>query len=375
MHEVGSRRSQGRRVGRSLGLAVALTVAVASVAACGSSSSSTSSAAASAPSASSSTTASSSSSSSGGGLKTGLKVFVIPKNLGNNYFTVADSVKTGGALAALQTLGETGTETSGSAATSASQLPAIQAAIAKGANVLIVSATDPTALCPTLKSAMARGVTVVTYDSDAPTCRQLFTNQASTAAIGTSEVDLLAKQTGSKGDIAIVSAAASATNQNAWIGFMKQQLKKYPNMHLVSTVYGNDDPTTATQVTQGLLQKYPHLAGIISPTTVGIAAAAAVLDTPQYRGKIKLTGLGTPLSLKKFVDDGTIEGFELWDPSKLGYLAAYAAVNVASKKLSGASGQSFTAGKLGSYTVGPNSTIILGPPTVFDKSNIDQFNF
>ncbi len=370
MQEVGKRPLPARRIGRSFGLAVALTAAVVAVAACGSTSSS-SSTASSAPAASSST----SSASSGGSLKTGLKVFVIPKNLGNNYFTVADSVKTGGALAALQTLGETGTETSGSAATSASQLPAIQAAIAKGANVLIISATDPTALCPTLKSAMARGVTVVTYDSDAPTCRQLFTNQASTAAIGTSEVDLLAKQIGSKGDIAVVSAAASATNQNAWIGYMKQELKKFPNMHLVSIVYGNDDPTTATQVTQGLLQKYPHLAGIISPTTVGIAAAAAVLDTPQYRGKVKLTGLGTPLSLKKFVDDGTIDAFELWDPSKLGYLAAYAAVNVASKKVTGAQGQSFTAGKLGSYTVGPDNTIILGPPTVFDKANIAQFNF
>jgi len=376
MQEVGKPRSPGRRIGRSFGLAAALVAAVVSFAACGSSSNS-SSASSSAPAAASSTSSASSggSSSSSGGLKTGLKVYVIPKNLGNNYFTVADSVKTGGALAALQTLGETGTETSGSTATSASQLPAIQAAIAKGANVLIVSATDPTALCPTLKSAMARGVTVVTYDSDAPTCRQLFTNQASTAAIGTSEVDLLAKQLSDKGDIAIVSAAASATNQNAWIGYMKQELKKFPNMHLVSTVYGNDDPTTATQVTQGLLQKYPHLAGIISPTTVGIAAAAAVLDTPQYRGKVKLTGLGTPLSLKKFVDDGTIDAFELWDPSKLGYLAAYAAVNVASKKITGAQGQTFTAGKLGSYTIGPDNTIILGPPTVFDKSNIGQFNF
>src|SRR5205807_5097668 len=158
-----------------------------------------------------------SSGSSGGGLKTGLKVFVIPKNLGNNYFTVADSVKTGGALAALQALGATGTETSGSAATAASQLPAIQASLSKGANALIVSGTDPTALCPTLKSAMARGITVVTYDSDAPACRQLFVNQAATAAIGTSEVDVLAKELGSKGQIAIVSAAASATNQNAWI--------------------------------------------------------------------------------------------------------------------------------------------------------------
>ncbi|MFZ0088902.1 MAG: rhamnose ABC transporter substrate-binding protein [Solirubrobacteraceae bacterium] len=300
---------------------------------------------------------------------------MIPKNLGNNYFTVADSVKTGGALAALQELGEKGTETSGSAATSASQLPAIQAAISKGANALIVSATDPAALCPTLKQAMARGITVVTYDSDAPTCRDMFVNQASTAAIGTSEVDLLAKELHDKGQIGIVSAAASATNQNAWIGYMKQELKKYPKMQLVSTVYGNDDPTTAAQVTSGLLQHYPHLAGIISPTTVGILAAAGVLDTPQYRGKVQLTGLGTPLSMKKFVDDGTVKAFELWDPAKLGYLAGYTAAGLASKKITGSSGESYTAGKLGKFTIGADKTVILGPPTVFTKSNIGQFNF
>jgi rhamnose transport system substrate-binding protein len=308
-------------------------------------------------------------------LKTGLKVFVIPKNLGNPYFTTSDSVNSGGALAALQTLGETGSETSGTAATPASQIPAIQAAITKGANALIVSATDPSALCPTLKSAMAKGITVVTYDSDAPACRDLFINQASTAQIGTSEVDLLAKQINSTGDIAIVSAAASATNQNAWIGYMKQELTKYPNMHLVSTVYGNDDPTTATQVTQGLLQKYPNLKGIISPTTVGILAAAQVLDSPKYRGKIALTGLGTPDSLKKFVSDGTVQSFELWNPANLGYLAGYAAVNFASKKITSSAGGSFTAGKLGKFTVGADGTILLGPPFVFNKANISQFNF
>ncbi len=351
-----------RSVKRALWGPAVLLVASATLAACGSSGSST-------------TSGSSSPASASGGLKTGLKVFVIPKNLGNPYFTTSDSVNSGGALAALSALGETGSETSGTAATAASQIPAIQAAITKGANALIVSATDPSALCPTLKSAMAKGVTVVTYDSDAPSCRNLFINQASTAQIGTSEVDLLAKQINSTGDIAIVSAAASATNQNAWIGYMKQELAKYPNMHLVSTVYGNDDPTTATQVTQGLLQKYPNLKGIISPTTVGILAAAQVLDTAKYRGKIALTGLGTPDSLKKFVADGTIQSFELWNPANLGFLAGYAAVNFASKKITSSAGGSFTAGKLGKFTVGSDSTILLGPPFVFNKANISQFNF
>jgi rhamnose transport system substrate-binding protein len=308
-------------------------------------------------------------------LKTGLKVFVIPKNLGNPYFTTADSVKSGGALKALKDLKENGTETSGTAATPASQIPAIQAAITKGANALIVSATDAAALCPTLKQAMAKKIAVVTYDSDAPACRNVFINQADSKAIGTSEVDLLASQINKTGEIAIVSAAASATNQNAWIAFMKQQLKKYPKMKLDSVVYGNDDPTVSTQVTQGLLQQFPNLKGIISPTTVGIAAAAAVLDTAKYRGKIKLTGLGTPNSLRKYVNDGTIEGFELWNPADLGFLAAYAAVNVASGNITGKLGQTFTAGKLGKYKIGAKSTVLLGAPFVFNKTNIAKFHF
>jgi rhamnose transport system substrate-binding protein len=349
------------RARRTLRCAAVLLAASAVLAACSSSGSSSSS--------------SSSGSSSSGGLKTGLKVFVIPKNLGNNYFTTADSVKSGGALAALKTLGENGTETSGTAATPASQIPAIQAAIAKGANILIVSATDPTAICPTLKQAMAKGITVVTYDADAPTCRDMFINQASTAEIGTSEVDLLAKELHSTGEIGIVSAAATAPNQNAWIGFMKQQLKKYPKMKLVSIVYGNDDPPTATQVTQGLLEKYPNLKGIISPTTVGILAAAQVVDTPKWKGKVIVTGLGTPLEMKKYVGDGVTPGFILWNPANLGYLAAYAAVYLASHKVTNAQGQTFTAGKLGKYTVGADHTVLLGPPTVFNSSNINNFNF
>ncbi len=314
-------------------------------------------------------------------LKKGLVATVIPKNLGNNYFTVSDSKGSGGALAAFSTLGEKGNETSGTAATPQSQLPAITSAIAKGAKILLVSATDPSALCTTLNSAIKKGVTVVTYDSDAPACRSLFINQASTKAIGTSEVDLIAKDMGNSGEVAIVSAAQTATNQNAWISFMKQQLaNKYPNIKLDAIVYGNDDPATATQVTQGLLQQYPNLKGIISPTTVGILAAAQVLDTPQYRGKIALTGLGTPNSLKKYVQDGTLASFELWNPANLGYLAGYTAVELASKAITNATGQSFTVPKSsaskqfgGKFTVGADHTILLGPPFVFSKANIAKW--
>jgi rhamnose transport system substrate-binding protein len=74
-----------------------------------------------------------------------------------------------------------------------------------------------------------------------------------------------------------------------------------------------------------------------------------------------------------------VKGFELWNPSDLGYLAGYAAANLASGTTSLKDGASFKAGRLGNYKVvaGDNGAyaVVLGPPTVFDASNIDQFNF
>ncbi len=104
------------------------------------------------------------------------------------------------------------------------------------------------------------------------------------------------------------------------------------------------------------------LLGIISPTSVGIVSVAQVIDSSKYRGKIAVTGLGTPDSMKKFVHDGTVASFVLWNPANLGYLAAYAAVELASGKITNAAGQSLTAGKLGKFTVGSDSTILLGDP-------------
>jgi rhamnose transport system substrate-binding protein len=124
-----------------------------------------------------------------------------------------------------------------------------------------------------------------------------------------------------------------------------------------------------------LLQAYPDLKGIISPTSVGIAAAARYISTSPEKGKIALTGLGTPNQLRQFVKDGTIKEFELWNPADVGYLAAYAAAQLASGNMQGKEGETFPAGKLGNRTVGKDGVVLLGPPTVFNADNIDKFDF
>ena len=310
-------------------------------------------------------------------IKKGLVVYFIPKDTQNPYEVIADK----GGEAALTELGGKVVVSSGTSDTAAAQIPSIQAAIQAKADAIVIAGNDPSALCPSLAQAVSAGIKVVSFDSDVTCPNHLFINQANTEQIGTSEVDLLAKEINSTGQIAILSAAATATNQNAWIGYMKQELSKYPNMKLVSTVYGNDDPATSLSVLQGLLSAYPNLRGIISPTTVGISTAAQYLDTHKsLLSHLTLTGLGLPSQMKTYVLDGTVKAFELWNPSDLGYLAGYAAAQAASGTDITTAGATFTAGKLGSYTVlpaasGTGPSVVLGPPTVFDASNVAQFNF
>jgi rhamnose transport system substrate-binding protein len=307
-------------------------------------------------------------------IKQGLKIAFLPKQVNNPYFTVSDN---GGKKAVSEFSGEY-KEVGPSDASASSQVSYINTLAQQRQDAIVVSANDPNAIVPALKAAMGQGVKVVTFDSDtAPDGRQLFVNQATAEDIGRSEVQVLGKQLNFTGQIAVLSATANATNQNTWIKFMRDELStpQYSRMKLVKVAYGNDDDQTSFQQAQGLLQAYPDLKGIISPTTVGISAAARYLSGSSFKGKVALTGLGTPNQMRKFVQDGTVQSFALWDPGKLGYLAAYAAAALASGQISGKEGESFKAGELGTKTIGKDGEILLGSPQVFDKSNIDQFNF
>ncbi|GAA3208153.1 rhamnose ABC transporter substrate-binding protein [Actinocorallia longicatena] len=310
----------------------------------------------------------------GAPLKEGLKIAFLPKQINNPYFTIADK---GGAEAVTAFKGES-KEVGPSDASASSQVSYINTLTQQKQDVIVISANDSNAVVPALKTARAAGIKVVTYDSDAaPEGRDVFINQASPEDLGRTEVQVLAKQLDYKGKIAVLSATPNATNQNTWIDFMKDELKKpeYKDMELVKVAYGNDEDQKSFTETQGLLKSYPDLKGIISPTTVGISAAARYLSGSQYKGKVALTGLGTPNQMRKFVKDGTVKEFELWNPADLGYLAAYAGGALASGQITGKEGEKFTAGKLGEKTIGKDGVVLLGPPTVFNADNIDSFDF
>lgn len=307
-------------------------------------------------------------------IKPGLKLAFLPKQINNPYMTI---VAKAGEEAAAEFQGEA-KEVGPSDASASSQISYINTLTQQGHDAILISANDPNAVCGPLNQAREKGIKIVSYDSDAaPECRDLFINQARSEEIGRSQIQLLAEMIGHKGEIAILSATANATNQNTWIEFMKDELTKpeYKDMELVKVAYGDDDDQKSFTETQGLLQAYPDLKGIISPTTVGVAAAARYISGSKYKGEVVLTGLGTPNQMRQFVKDGTVEKFALWNPKDLGYLASYAAAALVSGQITGAEGETFQAGRLGERTVGANGEIILGPPFTFEASNIDDFDF
>ena len=203
-------------------------------------------------------------------------------------------------------------------------------------------------------------------------------NQADPERIGRSLISGIGEMIGGEGEIAILSATSQAANQNLWIEWMKEELTKdkYSNMTLVKIVYGDDLRDKSVSEAEGLLKSYPNLVGIISPTTVGIAATGKVLTDKGLGGKVALTGLGLPSEMSEYIKNGVSEWMYLWNPIDVGYLAGYTAKALIDGTITGVAGESFDAGRLGGRTiiqVGDGTEIMLGDPFRFDKNNIQQW--
>jgi rhamnose transport system substrate-binding protein len=269
-----------------------------------------------------------------------------------------------------------------------SQLQVIKDQVQRGAEVIVISANSPDALNEELDKAREKGVIVITVDSDLTgneSHRDLAVLPVDFALIGASQIELLGKQINYEGDIAILSATVDAPNQNAWIDGMKTALKdpKYAKMKLVATVYGDDEPQKSSTEMEALLSKYPNLRGVISPTSVGLAAAAQVLENsgvypggPKAKGAgVVLTGLSTPNQMKKAVEKGVVAAFQLWDPADMGRVATFLAAQIKAGKFIPKPGAEIEIPGFGKRIVGANSIVIANDLLTFDKSNIGNYDF
>ncbi|RCW69808.1 rhamnose ABC transporter substrate-binding protein [Saliterribacillus persicus] len=259
------------------------------------------------------------------------------------------------------------------------QIQIIEELIAQQVDAIAIVGNDYDGLQPVLTKAMNQDIKVLSLDSAVNgDSRMVHINQADPEAIGRTQIQAVAEIIDNEGQFAVLSATSQASNQNLWIEWMQTELEEgdYGDMELVEVAYGDDLRDKSVSETEALLQSYPDLKAIVSPTTVGIAAASKVITDKGLQGEVVVTGLGLPSEMAEYINNGVSPWMYLWNPLDVGYLAGYAADALVEGEISGEVGDTFEAGDLGSYEVTESedgTEVLLGEPFRFDEDNIDEW--
>lgn len=298
----------------------------------------------------------------------------LPKLDTDPYFKVAEQ----GAMEAAKEIGGKVVQVAPSKATADAQVEFINNLVSQQVGVIAISANDPHAVAPALKRAVRQGVKVISYDSDVqPDARSVFVNQAKGTSLAEMMLESAYNLMDGEGEFAILSSTPTASNQNAWIAFIKDKLKsvpKFSKMKLVQVAYGQESEQINQQQTLALAQAFPKLKAIIVPAGIGLPAAARALEEAGMIGKIKLTGLAPATLISKYIKDGAAQDI-WWNVSDLGYLTYQTAQALAQCKITGKEGDTFKAGRLGEYKIGAKGELILGPAKIVTPKNLSEFKF
>jgi len=300
-----------------------------------------------------------------------LMIALMPKAKGNAYFL---SVKAGAEKAAkelnVELLFDGPTDTN-----AAKQNEIVENWITLGVDVIAVAAENKEGISTALRKAQKSGIKVITYDADAlPDTRSFFVNQATPEGIGQGLMDEAARLMNHEGELAIITATLTAANQREWMKHIEARLKStYPNIKLVAVRPCDDLKDRAQSEATALMSANPNLKLIMAICTPGVPGAAEAVKQAGKTGQVKVIGLGLPNENKRYVHEGVTESVILWNTMDLGYLTIYAGSALAKDQLKpGAT--SFKAGAMGTFEI-KGDNILLGKPFIFNKGNIDQFDF
>lgn len=263
----------------------------------------------------------------------------------------------------------------------AGQIEIMTTAATQGQGAVMLSNNAGDQIAPAAAAAQAAGTRVVTWDSPIPSGEgeDVFVAQVDFGSIGVVMADMAHSILGGEGQMAVLSATPDAANQNAWIASMQQALEgeKYAGIELVDIVYGDDQAEVSYNRALSLVDQYPDLGVIMSPTTVGIQAASKAVQDEGLCDQIKVSGLGLPSEMVSYTMNGCAPEFALWDFRDLGYLTYYTAYGLATGQLTGEIGESFTAGRMGDYAIEEDpgrpgtKRILMGPFTVYNSENVE----
>jgi ribose transport system substrate-binding protein len=161
----------------------------------------------------------------------------------------------------------------------ASQIPIVNAAIAKRPDAIIIAATDAKALQAPLEQAASRGIKVVTFDTTVDDPRFAVTHVSSDiVAAGAKVADELVRLTDGKGKVMYIDHAPG-------VGFAQQLRSGFEGvidgedgMELLPVQYFDLEPQKANTITRTTITRNPDLAGAFVGVGFGSQGAIPALE-------------------------------------------------------------------------------------------------
>jgi rhamnose transport system substrate-binding protein len=252
----------------------------------------------------------------------------------------------------------------------------VQNLIDQGVNAVAVSVLDASSIAPVVEAAKAKHVALFTSDSDAPKSgRALYVAQATDEGLGDAIIDEMVKRVGEDAKIGIVSGEATASNLNAWIGFMQARAKaKYPKVKLLEPQFAGGTAQRAAQIATDLMTANPDLKGLIGVASTTCPGVGQAIETAGKIGKVIGTGYCSPNTARAYLKSGSFGYSVLWDPKELGYLTVWAGKQL----IDGKEVPATTTPEGMSHPVtydAKTGVLLLGEPAVFTAQNVDNYKF
>jgi ribose transport system substrate-binding protein len=227
-----------------------------------------------------------------------------------------------GAQAEAKKLGNVKVQFTGSPAefSPPTQIPFLNAAIAKKPDAILIAPTDKTALIAPIQRAIAAGIPVLTVDTFISKPIAVTNVSTDNPAGGKAAADALVKAIGGSGEVAGISVnpGISTTDQRQQ-GF-EQELKKYPNVKYLGTQYCNDDQTKATNLMAALLTSHPNLKGVFAMNVVSGNGVTAAVKAAGKSGQVKLVEFDAGPPQVQALKAGTIDALIAQYPYGIGQL-------------------------------------------------------
>lgn len=207
------------------------------------------------------------------------------------------------------------------------QLADVEDFIVKGVSVIVISPVDSQGVVAAIAKAEKAGIKVITVDVPAAGAKVTSHIGTDNFTGGVKAGDLMAKEIGDKGNVAIIDYPTVQSVVNRIEGF-KKSIAGHPEIKIVAQQTGITR-AEALAAAQNMLQANPDITGIFGFGDDAALAAAVAVKAAGLESQVKVIGFDGMEEARKAVDNnpvmiGVIQQF----PDQMGKAAVDTAVKV-----------------------------------------------